>query len=336
MIWLFAVAPVACSVTLVLTGLLGRLAPHRRPAGRPGSPGAHAWPTPCSGGIAVVFGTAVAAPWVLPVPPVTAVLAGALTLAVLGLMEDVSPLSPAVRLGVEAVTAVAVALNGVHVTVTGGWLDIVITAAWLVAITNSFNALDNADGALGLLGTVSATGLAMAAFLADQPVTGVLLIAVASAGLGFLWHNWAPARVLMGNAGSLFIGFLIAACALLLVAGRPAEHTLAGLLLPTLVATVDTAVVVLARGRRFLHPGAAHVSHRLRGVGLEPWAVAALPASLAGVTCALNLAVSTGAVDPHTAIVVAGGTALVLIVVLLWMNVEPRLPAPFPPAVRRP
>ncbi|MEU9830643.1 MraY family glycosyltransferase [Streptosporangium sp. NPDC048047] len=327
-IWLFGVAPAAFAVTLALSAPLGWLALRCGLTDRRRSRGVHGRPTPYLGGVAVALGTLVTAPWVLRDPVSGAVLAGALTLAAAGLVDDVAPLPPALLPAVAGVAAAAVAACGVRVTVTGGWLDLAITVAWLTVTTRSFSLLDNADGALAAMAVVAGTGLAMAAFLTGRAVPGVLLIAVAAAGLGFLWHNWAPARVLMGSAGSLFTGFLLTASAALLVTGRPAPHAAAGLVLPSLVALTDTAVVLTARlGGRPARDAAGHFSHRLRRIGLRPWAVAALPASLTAVTCSLNLAVATGVAEPFTAVVAGAGTCLVLTCGLLLAGPAPR-PAP--------
>lgn len=196
-------------------------------------------------------------------------------MTLLGLIDDLIPLPQLTRLAIEALAAGVAVLCGIVAPVTGGPLDVLITLLWIVVVTNSFNLLDNMDGVLGGVTAVSATCLAAAAFVSGQPLIGLVLVTLSPAALGFLLYNWAPARIFMGDAGSLFIGFVLACSAALLAgtaapAGGPGA-AIASLLLPTFVSTVDTGVVLLSRwraGRPLLCGGTDHLSHRLRRLGL--------------------------------------------------------------------
>jgi UDP-N-acetylmuramyl pentapeptide phosphotransferase/UDP-N-acetylglucosamine-1-phosphate transferase len=307
---------------------------------RPGGHKAHARPVPYLGGIAIALGTilpplaAAAAAGMLGAAPaldsgVIAILLAAGSIMLLGLIDDVGSLPAVTRLVVETVAATGVVLSGVQAPVTGSWADGPITVLWIVVLTNSFNLLDNMDGALAAVATVTAAVLAAAAAVQGRPALALLLSTLAFASLGYLPHNWPPARIFMGDSGSLFIGFTLACAAVLLVRGQGPDGVSAGLLLPTFVATVDTGVVFLSRiraGRSPLMGGTDHVSHRLRRLGLGPRLV---PAVLALAVCAagaLHLSTVVGWIPPLTATITGAGTVLVLIGLL--QSVDVHSPAP--------
>lgn len=294
---------------------------------RPSEQKAHARPTPYLGGIAITFGTVV--PVIAMIGfvdlQIMAILLAGTAVSLVGLIDDVGPLRPVTRLVVEAGAASGVVLSGVHLTTPAdGWLDGLLTVVWIVVMLNSFNLLDNMDGALGAVTTVTAAFLGVTAFVTGQPALGLLLIALAGTSLGFLPHNWAPARIFMGDSGSLFIGFVLTCSAILLVMGQGPGKVIAGLLLPTFVATVDTGVVFISRmraGRSPLVGGTDHVSHRLRRMGLSTRAVAAtLGAIAAGAGCCC-LMMALRLISPLVTTMVVGGTAVVLIVLLQGVHV---------------
>jgi UDP-GlcNAc:undecaprenyl-phosphate GlcNAc-1-phosphate transferase len=210
---------------------------------------AHARPTPYLGGIAIVVGTLVPAAVLVSHwdQRISAVVVAGLAMALLGLVDDIRPLNPTSRLLVEGIAAGAVVLSGGRIGVFGGWLDPVLTIVWIVVLTNSYNLLDNMDGAASTVAFVTAGFLAEAAYLAGQAGLALLLLALSAGCIGFLIHNWAPARIFMGDAGSLFIGFVISATSVQFsVPGGPVAR-ITELLLVTFVATVDTCLVLISR-----------------------------------------------------------------------------------------
>ncbi|WP_101787133.1 glycosyltransferase family 4 protein [Nonomuraea indica] len=285
---------------------------------RPSEKKAHARPTPYLGGLAIVLGTV--APLLVVLRDadqrIVAILLAGAVITLLGLIDDIRPLPAVTRLTAEAVAATGVALSGVHVTLVGGWPDLVVTVLWIVVMTNSFNLLDNMDGALGAIATATAGLLSATAFVSGHAGLGLLLAGLTCACLGYLPHNWAPARIFMGDSGSLFIGFVLTCSAVLLVTGRGLDVTVAGLLLPTFVAAVDTGVVLLSRiraGRSPLMGGTDHVSHRLRRTGMPVRAVAALLGAVAAGAGALWLATVLSLLPPPAVAVVAVAATAVLV-----------------------
>src|SRR4051812_41101301 len=217
---------------------------------RPGEGKLHSAVTPYLGGVAILVAT-LGVSTVLPQwwAEGLGIVVGATVVGVVGLVDDMRTLGPGPRVFMEAVAATAAFLTGARVHLVNDPVDWALTVVWLVLLTNSFNLLDNMDGAAALIGTVSAVAIAVCAALGGQVLVAGLAVAVAGACAGFLLYNWHPARIFMGDAGSLFLGFLLASLALKL--RFPAGHR-AGLVAVALVAApaiFDTTLVVISRRR---------------------------------------------------------------------------------------
>lgn len=290
------VALSALVAVFLLTELARRLAWRYRIVDRPARHKPHARPTPLLGGGAMAVGVLLPVWLLLPggQPLVVVILLASAAVALTGLADDIRPLPIAPRLLVEAAAAGAVVAAGDRFGLLRGWPDALVTAAWIVVVTNSFNLLDNADGAAAAVGAATAAVLATAALLGGRDGIGLLLVALCAGCLGFLAHNWPPARIFMGDAGSLLIGFVLtsSAVAVRVPAGQLASAT--WLLLITSVATVDTGLVVVARTRArrsWFAGGTDHTAHRLRRLGLDPAQVVLVLATVALGTGLLGLSV---------------------------------------------
>jgi UDP-GlcNAc:undecaprenyl-phosphate GlcNAc-1-phosphate transferase len=190
----------------------------------------------------------------------------------------------------------------------------VISVAFLVLLTNAFNLLDNMDGAAGAIGTTVAIGLATAALIQGQVLVGGLAVVVAATCLGFLVYNWYPASVFMGDAGSLFLGFLLAVIALMLRTDVP--HSASALAIVLLVgpALFDTTLVVISRlrGRRQVYIGGTdHTSHRLMLLGLSAVGATVLLVAVTALCSMLGVLVALGSISPEVVapVVVVGALA---------------------------
>ncbi|WP_432837677.1 glycosyltransferase family 4 protein [Dactylosporangium sp. CA-092794] len=306
---LSAVLTAGCRRAALRCGLVDRPGGHKR----------HAAPTPYLGGVAVVGATllpALAVAATGPAPAGTLLLAvAALSVAAVGLADDVAPLGMTGRLAAEAVAATLVVLGG-HTLVVSGlpWLDGALTVAWIVLVTNAFNLLDNMDGAAASAAVATAVLLGAATAGAGS---AVLWWCLAGGCAGFLWHNRPPARIFLGDTGSLFVGFVVAAGT---VAAAP-DRSLSTVVVPValaLPALVDTTLVVISRrraGRSWHDGGTDHVAHRLRRLGLSAGQVPAVLAGAAALSGGLGLAVLGAAVPAATALAgaVAAGTTAVLL-----------------------
>lgn len=317
---LASLAPLACAVAAFCTPLARRWALDRDIVDHPRSGTAHAMRTPYLGGTAIVGGCVIAG---LVVPGWTrgaaAVAVGAVLMLVIGLLDDLHELRPATRLAVETAAALAAAAVGARVDLFGNAFDWVLTVAWLVVLTNSFNLLDNMDGAAGAIATVTAVAVTASAALQGQVLVGGLAAVVAGATMGFLVHNWHPARIFMGDAGSLFLGYLLAVITLLL--RFPTEHagSIAAVVLFAAPCLFDTTLVVVSRIRlqqSIFVGGTDHTSHRLRRLGLPVGGVAVVLALGTAASCALGLLVGHGylpALPLVASVALLAGIALVLL-----------------------
>jgi UDP-GlcNAc:undecaprenyl-phosphate GlcNAc-1-phosphate transferase len=285
----------------------------------------HASPTPYLGGVAIALGALTCSLVVPDWQSEAAVIVAAATLvAITGLFDDLRTVSPSMRLLVEASAASAAAAAGAHIQLFGNPLDYVITVVWIVVITNSFNLLDNMDAAAGSIATVIAGALAVTALLEGQRLVGGLAVVVASACLAFLLYNWHPARIFMGDAGSLFLGFMLAVISLKLRTPVPHAASIVAVVLLVGPAVFDTTLVVISRvthGRRIFVGGTDHTSHRLLLLGVPRVGVTAVLVAGTAASCTLGILVAEGAVSPWVAVPIALVPALAALVYLLRMGV---------------
>jgi UDP-GlcNAc:undecaprenyl-phosphate GlcNAc-1-phosphate transferase len=230
-------------------------------------------------------------------------LGGGTVLMVVGLMDDRRGLGWRVRLGVQLLVAiVCVAWQGWRLTafIQLPWLTGALSVLWIVALINSFNMLDNMDGLSCGVAAIAASMLAAVLLLTFDPgtrqpqifVAGFLLVLVGSM-LGFLWHNRPPARIFMGDAGSYFVGFCIAAATLLATYTEyrgVRQHAVLAPLCVMAVPLYDMITVLWIRireGRSPFEGDKSHFSHRLVELGLTK-GQAVLTIYLTTGTCGLG------------------------------------------------
>jgi len=231
----------------------------------------HSAPVPLMGGIAIYV--AFIAALVLwgersYVNEVVGISVGATLVSIVGALDDSRGMGSYLKLLFQVAAATVLILSGVQVRLFDGVLDIVLTLLWVVGITNAFNLLDNMDGLSSGVATIAAAFFTLLAAMSDQYLVGTLAAALCGACLGFLVYNWNPARVFMGDTGSLFLGFLLAAVGIKL--RFPANSASITWVIPILVLALplfDTTLVFFSRLRRgrnpLTTPGKDHVSHRL-------------------------------------------------------------------------
>jgi UDP-GlcNAc:undecaprenyl-phosphate/decaprenyl-phosphate GlcNAc-1-phosphate transferase len=335
------IVTVAVGFLLSVTGTeaVRRLALARGITDQPGGHKPHSRPTPLLGGVAVMAATAFAVALTHPHlgSRPAAILVAGLAMGGLGLLDDLRPLSARTRLIVEACAATTMTFAGIRAPLTGdGRLDAALTVLWLVLVINATNLLDNADAALSMPAAATATGIAVAA-LASATDTAVVAAAGAAAA-GFLVHNWPPARIFLGDAGSLFLGTVLAASAVDVSRTLPGPVAAAWLLLIMLLACTDTVTVVISRrraGRSVLLGGSDHLSHRLRRLGLTPQHAAIALGITAAVAAAAACLVAAGHLPATAAIL--GGLASIGTAACLAQRVDcyaPAAPAPSPRAAQ--
>jgi UDP-GlcNAc:undecaprenyl-phosphate/decaprenyl-phosphate GlcNAc-1-phosphate transferase len=209
-------------------------------------------------------------------------LVGGLLMIVLGVYDDKYELKARTKLLGQVGIALLVAAAGMRVTLFlhSPVVSYVLTVLWIVTITNAMNFLDNMDGLCAGIGLVCAVIFGFIAGVQQQYFVCLLAFAFAGALLGFLPHNFKPASIFLGDAGSHFIGFMLAVLPILGTFYRPGEQTHLPVLIPLLVLAVplfDTAMVMwirIRRGQPVYLGDVNHISHRLVRLGLpQSWAV---------------------------------------------------------------
>ncbi|MES3628579.1 MAG: hypothetical protein PPP56_00265 [Longimonas sp.] len=291
-------AGIAFFATLLATPLVIRAARRMGWVGQPREDRWHATPTALMGGIALVSAAFIGALVSGSIATLPAVWAGGALLFAVGMYDDLNGISPAGKL-IAQIAATALLMmdgylfgSGWHWAIAGP-----LTLLWVVGITNAINLLDNMDGLASGIAGIAAVVLLAVGGVTGVPVVVSAMAAVAGAAFGFLVFNFKPARIFMGDCGSLFLGFMLAAGALVVQSEAPVNAPVAVALLPLAVLAVpilDTTLVTLVRkwvGRPVSQGGRDHTSHRLVFLGLsEAQAVLTLYA-ISGVGGALALAV---------------------------------------------
>jgi UDP-GlcNAc:undecaprenyl-phosphate GlcNAc-1-phosphate transferase len=251
-------------------------------------------PVPYLGGVAIIVAFSVAILAAASIrPPVSgfrelvAILGSALALGLVGLIDDLRSLPLWPRLTVMLAAAGALWAAGVRVHLfDGGIIDFAITVIWVVGITNAFNLLDNMDGLSAGTAAVASFSFFVISAANGQFLVAALSLSLAGAAIGFLRHNRFPARIYMGDAGSLFIGFMLAVVGIKLRFDAPREITAFVPVLVLGVAIFDTTLVVVSRVREGRSPfagGRDHTSHRLIAGGMSV-------GGAVGLICAIGFA----------------------------------------------
>jgi UDP-GlcNAc:undecaprenyl-phosphate GlcNAc-1-phosphate transferase len=251
-------------------------------------------------------------------PKLLAILVGAALHLVVGYVDDRRRLSAWTRLLLETAAALALVLADVRATafLPSVAAQAALTVVFVVFVVNATNFVDNMNGALAGVATAQAACLLALAVATGQLFLAAILLCLLGGLLAFLPRNYPAARMFLGDAGSLLLGFLFAALVVAFDfadATRPAYLAFAAPLLILAVPLADGATVVVARLRRGVHPftaGHDHLAHRLVARGLSrPRAAAALWAA-SGAAGLLALALL--GVDPLLAGLVAAPFALFL------------------------
>jgi UDP-GlcNAc:undecaprenyl-phosphate GlcNAc-1-phosphate transferase len=260
------------------TPLARYIAPRLGVVDQPSARKVHLEPTPLLGG-AAIFGAVMLALIFLKdtrnFDQLVSILLAASWMSFLGLWDDRWGVRPLLKLSGQLIGALFLVANGVQVALPylPHWADVVVTVLWLVGVTNAFNLLDNMDGLSGGVAAIAAAFFVLMSAFSGQYLVGALAAAVLGACIGFLIYNYNPASIFMGDSGSLFLGFLLAAIGIKL--RFPDNVTFVTWMIPPLVLGLplfDTTLVILSRLRRRLNPlttpGKDHVSHRLVATGM--------------------------------------------------------------------
>jgi UDP-GlcNAc:undecaprenyl-phosphate/decaprenyl-phosphate GlcNAc-1-phosphate transferase len=278
-LWAFIVAAV---VALLATPLAGRFARRVGAIDQPKERGLHEEPTPSLGGLAILAGVLVAGVLFLDHDSETrAILVGAAVIAIIGALDDIVDLPPGAKLVGQVGAAAIPVFAGVKVDdMTIPFIGRIELNEWggpltllgIVAMMNAVNFTDGVDGLAAGVCTIAATTFAVITLSLDRDVAGVLAALTAGASFGFLYHNFHPASVFMGDSGSNLLGLLLGCIA---VEGVLKTAAVVALVFPLVILAVpilDTGFVVAKRVkyRRPVYVGDRwHFHHRFANIGFS-------------------------------------------------------------------
>lgn len=243
----------------------------------------HRSPTPSGGGIAIFLGFLVAFLFINRVnPSIIGFISAAFVIIILGVFDDILSLSPLPKLIFQSLAAFILIYSGVRIDMSVllrghvaefGYLSIPLTYLWIVGITNAINLIDGLDGLAAGVSCIAAFTIAAVAMFGGQVTVAVLAMIVAFAALGFLPHNF-HSKIFMGDSGSMFLGFSLAA---LSVMGSVKLAAAFSLFVPMIILAIpifDTIFAILRRiinGRPIYEGDKKHIHHRLLDLGFSPF-----------------------------------------------------------------
>ncbi len=276
--------------------------------------------------------------------PLLGIFAGAFIIFLLGIVDDIKVLSPEVKLAGQIAAALILVLSGIRLDIflepiIGGmplidrlsetqvqWFSTgvsgLVTIIWVVGITNAANFLDNMDGLCGGVSGIAALSFFLCVLPEHEYFVCVLLMVFAGSVAGFLYHNLTPARIFMGDAGSMFCGYILATVAVLgtfYTTSSPSRVAVAAPLLALCVFLFDASTVIFIRirnGESIMKGDKRHFSHRLVELGMTPRQAVEFIFLVAAVT-GLGGALLSQVGISGTLVILAQTTGIFLLIVLL-------------------
>jgi UDP-GlcNAc:undecaprenyl-phosphate GlcNAc-1-phosphate transferase len=246
----------------------------------------HASPTPRLGGIAIFLGFGlslfIAQEHLSAYPRTWAIIIGAFMTMLIGVIDDITArrggVPAPIKLIVLLVITYLLSLGGIIVNFPFPYIvNLLITLIWIVGVTSAFNALDNMDGLASGYTIIASLAFVAVAVQTGQVMWGILSMALIGANLGFLGHNFYPAKLFMGDSGSFFLGFTLAVMG---IKGAWSTNPFKASLIPIIILglpLLDLAYVIIRRQLDgttrsikdiIAYSAQDHFSHRLKALGL--------------------------------------------------------------------
>ena len=333
-----AVLVVAYAASALLQPIVARAAVHNGLLDRPdGERRTHANPIPRLGGIGVFAGVLVAMAITAAVespqhllnllPFVLSLAAGSTILFVAGLVDDIRGVPPVAKLLVQSIAALVVWRYGFQIdvlvlpsssVVTLGVLSLPVTILWVVGLSNAFNLVDGADGLAGAVATIALVATAISALVMKDTAVFWCCVALIGAMLGFLRYNLPPARIFLGDSGSLVVGFLLAVLTVKGFSRSGGAVYAIGPVFALAYPLLDTGISMLRRwlrGEPLSRADGRHIHHQLRKLGLGPRQSLMILCGLSALVALLGLSAAFASPQVMVATAIAGGVILGLILI---------------------
>jgi UDP-GlcNAc:undecaprenyl-phosphate GlcNAc-1-phosphate transferase len=304
---LLIVLAVGAGAAYLATPLVVRLAWRLGAIDYPKDRGVHTQPMPRWGGLAVYLGFLIALAAGLAIrrepvdPKLLGILIGATIVVAVGALDDRFGLPARIKLFAQVAAAIVIILFGVRIEfisrpLAGGlvylppWLGWLFTILWVAGVTNAVNLIDGLDGLAAGVSAIASLAVCGLAIIHPQPLPALIAAALAGAALGFLRHNFHPAKVFMGDSGAYGLGFVIASVAVL---GAFKVAASLAIFVPLLVLAVPLIEITFSVARRARNGKPIHVAdrdhlyHRMLARGLSQRAVVLIIYGISAVFCGL-------------------------------------------------
>ncbi|OGO79577.1 MAG: undecaprenyl-phosphate alpha-N-acetylglucosaminyl 1-phosphate transferase [Clostridiales bacterium GWB2_37_7] len=248
----------------------------------------HTVPIPRLGGIAIFIGFMVAVLTTLKMDTrLMGVLAGAVIIVTMGYFDDIKPLSAKVKLLVQLLAAGIAMYGGVKMNILTNPLSLIsgtndfivlgkwsypLTMVWIVGVTNAINLIDGLDGLAAGVSTIAALTLTAVALFTGDTYISMLAAILAGATIGFLPYNFNPAKIFMGDTGSLLLGYMLSVISIMGVLKSAAALSILIPIFAIGLPIFDTFMAIVRRGmsgKSFMEADKGHLHHRLLDIGLS-------------------------------------------------------------------
>ena len=242
----------------------------------------HTIPIPRMGGLAIYFGFVLAVLSSMRVShEILGLLLGGTVILAVGVIDDLKQLPPKVKLLGQIVAAFVLVLFDIRIEwltnpfgdmIYVNYLSIPLTIFWVVSLTNTVNLIDGLDGLAAGVSTIASVTILLVALEQNLWTVAILTAALAGSALGFLQHNFNPAKIFMGDTGSMFLGYILAAVSILGTVKSAATIALVVPIVALGLPIMDTAFAIIRRymnGRPIFKPDKGHLHHRLLAMGLS-------------------------------------------------------------------
>jgi len=260
----------------------------------------HSHPIPRLGGLAIFVGFLISVVLLAEIDrQIRGILLGALVIVIIGVIDDIRPQRAILKFAVQIVAALIAVFHGVAIDIFSnpnifseaqfvslGYFSIPVTVLWIVAITNSVNLIDGLDGLAVGVSTISAIVMLVIALMVADTNVAIIMAALVGACLGFLPHNFNPAKIFMGDTGALLLGYVLATVSII---GLFKFYAMVSFAVPFLVMALplfDTAFAFLRRlfkGQNPMSPDRGHFHHRLLDMGLSQKQAVAILYAISGL-----------------------------------------------------
>jgi UDP-GlcNAc:undecaprenyl-phosphate/decaprenyl-phosphate GlcNAc-1-phosphate transferase len=278
---------------------------------------------------------------------------GSGAMLLLGIYDDIKGADPAKKFFIQVLIAIGLWAGGYRIAwlqnpfgdniISLGWLQVPVTVLWLVGVTNAINLLDGIDGLVAGVTTCIGLSLAVISALQGSTVMALLTVALAGSCFGFLGHNYAPARIFLGDSGSLTIGVILGCIGVFSLFQGPTRAASPLLSVPLILFGLpifDTVRVMLKRwraGKPIFAADRNHIHHRLLALGLNHRQAAWVLYGVAIVTGGVAILLCSGNTDSQARLSIVFGLLAAGFYILWKVRVRPRLermdaaPPPPPP-----